>query len=239
MAIYLYAPVAFVGTEELIAELGARRLRKHDGMRFISKGAPIEFGYKDIVVCWGAHVPTIDGVRVLNNSYRYSTQLSLNIGTTRLFAQAGLNHLTTVRMSGPAYEKSILELKEHGKPTGPSKHIAYKEFPGYGVPYVKHFVSSKQVVHAFRGVNLETGKELPEPTNRILQKLELDFARITFSDAGGISYMRKILTAPPLRTAKLVKAYASAITGMIEPKVNNDPNTIEVNKNADQDILWR
>lgn len=66
MGVYIYCPRKSQGALELVQGLGAKRLRRFDGVSFWQKHRPIELAENDIVVCWGASLPEMDGVRILN-----------------------------------------------------------------------------------------------------------------------------------------------------------------------------
>jgi len=78
MNIYFYAPTLVEGTRELMTALDAKRLVRYDGMTFRSKGKPVTLAKGDVVVCWGAHVPEIAGIKVINASDKFTTELSIN-----------------------------------------------------------------------------------------------------------------------------------------------------------------
>ena len=64
---YVYCPHRSNGAFELVKALGAYRLRTFDGMDFWDKRKRYELRDGDIIVCWGASVPDIEGIRVLNS----------------------------------------------------------------------------------------------------------------------------------------------------------------------------
>jgi hypothetical protein len=66
MSIYLYAPKLTPGTKELMVALGATRLTGFDGMRFWHRGALRSFTPKDVIICWGATLPRLDSMTILN-----------------------------------------------------------------------------------------------------------------------------------------------------------------------------
>src|SRR4051812_19570622 len=97
--LYIYAPVIYSGTRELIAALSARRLVKHDGMRYLHKGVPVEFGPTDAIVCWGHHAPPVDKVPTLNASYLYADMVRLNVlGTQKKLQTLGFTTFGLTRM---------------------------------------------------------------------------------------------------------------------------------------------
>ncbi len=63
---YVYCPRKSTGALELVKALGARRLRDFDGKTFWDKKRKFRLSEGDVVVCWGAQIPEIEGVRILN-----------------------------------------------------------------------------------------------------------------------------------------------------------------------------
>src|SRR5688572_33445485 len=99
MGLYVYAPKLTTGVEELIGILQAKRLVRHDGMHFLYRGTPIEFAPTDAIVCWGAHIPPIQNVPVLNANVEYPTLLQLNTVGLRKINNAGYTSLFPVQLS--------------------------------------------------------------------------------------------------------------------------------------------
>lgn len=66
MSIYVYCGRKSTGALELVNALGAKRLRKFDGLHFRDKTRRHNLKDGDVVICWGESVPEFDGVRVLN-----------------------------------------------------------------------------------------------------------------------------------------------------------------------------
>jgi hypothetical protein len=67
MTIYVYSPNPSNGARDLTAALGGTRLRTFDGMDFWRRNRRIAFQPEDLIICWGAPVPELDGVRMLNH----------------------------------------------------------------------------------------------------------------------------------------------------------------------------
>ncbi len=66
--VYVFCPRKSTGALELVRILNAKRLRNFDGRFFWDKRTrrkivPVE---GDTIICWGAQIPELDGVRVLN-----------------------------------------------------------------------------------------------------------------------------------------------------------------------------
>lgn len=70
MSFFVFRTASSTGARELADTLGGRRLRKFEGGRFFGgrmSNHPINVRAGDVVVCWGAHVPAVTGIRFLNN----------------------------------------------------------------------------------------------------------------------------------------------------------------------------
>lgn len=74
MGIYIYCPRRSQGALELVHELGATRLRRFDGLDFWDRNRRKEVPEGSVVICWGAHIPDLDGIRVLNSSPEMMTK---------------------------------------------------------------------------------------------------------------------------------------------------------------------
>lgn len=64
---YVYCPRRSNGAFELVKALGADRLRKFDGIDFWDRQKRYALKEGDVVICWGATIPELDGIRVLNS----------------------------------------------------------------------------------------------------------------------------------------------------------------------------
>lgn len=64
---YVYCPHRSNGAFELVKALDAHRLRKFDGMDFWDKRKRYTLNPGDVIICWGATIPELDDVRVLNS----------------------------------------------------------------------------------------------------------------------------------------------------------------------------
>jgi hypothetical protein len=67
VSIYIYCPRKSEGAFELVKALDAQRLRRFDGLNFWDKKARFHPAKGDVIVCWGASVPEMEGLRVLNS----------------------------------------------------------------------------------------------------------------------------------------------------------------------------
>lgn len=67
MRLFVYCPRRSSGAFELVKALDAHRLRKFDGIDFWDKQKRYELKENDVIVCWGASIPELEGIRVLNS----------------------------------------------------------------------------------------------------------------------------------------------------------------------------
>lgn len=82
--IYVYTENLLNGSCEIAKAVGGEILRKFDGMNFWRKGKRVTFNPDDSLICWGAHAPEMDGVKIVNgiepiNAAKFHRDLS-NIG---------------------------------------------------------------------------------------------------------------------------------------------------------------
>lgn len=64
--VYIYCPRKSDGAFELVRGLGAKRLRRFDGLEFWNKGKRFAPEAGSAIICWGTPLPELDGVRVVN-----------------------------------------------------------------------------------------------------------------------------------------------------------------------------
>jgi hypothetical protein len=64
--LYVYCPRKSEGALELLRALNAQRLRKFDGIDFWDKKKRFQLKEGDQVICWGAVLPELEGIKVLN-----------------------------------------------------------------------------------------------------------------------------------------------------------------------------
>jgi hypothetical protein len=212
MAIYFYAKTPTAGLGDLISRLNAQVLRKHDGMHFLRKGVPVEFSPHDSIVCWGAHIPPIKAVRVLNAKLEYPTQLELNVNGLRKLRKLGKMAFALQTLSLANWKKLLPVEDKDWYPVG-AKYtfptISLREFEGYGVSYYRFKSVSKSIVFCGKiiagndnnGYALESAKDLG-----------LDFGELWYGFNAEGAYLLKVITAPHLDTAgvELFKRYIEA-----------------------------
>jgi hypothetical protein len=222
MSIYFYAPRLYIGTAELIHALNGKRLVKHDGMHFRYKGTPITFGKSDAIVCWGAHVPPVDGVLMLNGSYKHQSQLALNMSMSNMpqthndIVPISIRAINPVSYAQVIAENFTPEGKLKGRPA--CGYVAYAEFPGYGVEH--HRFTRHAKVTLFDGKVIGSGKPNELEVNASRQMLEhfgLLFGTVSVSMLGTTAVIRKIITSPTL-DAEDVKTFAQSINHWLDKK---------------------
>jgi hypothetical protein len=214
MGIYIYAPIIYPGTRELIAALGAKRLVKHDGMRFLHKGTPVEFSSSDSVICWGRHTPPADNATFLNANYKYTDMIHLNTLGAKHINALGYTSFGITRMPDKLYLKMLEELRQAGgkfKSPGPSNgYVPCEDFEGYGIRYYRFTKIVK--VALFKDAVID---DAPAPDVKFAAKINaalgLDFGVFYFGKADAVTVLLKVITAPHLDAAG-VKAYASRIS---------------------------
>ena len=103
MAVFFFCKKPGNDAKRLANNLGAKILQQFDGMCFWNRDTRIELQEKDSVICWGSHIPEIEGVRVLNAGLSDRT----NFETLQLLTAHGFSTLAvadhTIRME--AYRK--------------------------------------------------------------------------------------------------------------------------------------
>lgn len=196
MSLYLYAPVIYPGTRELQTLLQAKRLVKHDGMHFVHKGVPLDFGPKDGIICWGAHAPAISKVPCLNASYEYPRILDVNLRGGAKLSRLGLNVYTMRDIGRRAWEASLSKDGANWYPTKTpaNKLVAIPDLEGYGYPY--HAFSDIYTTTIFNETVI-SGKrgDYVLPYHKALG---LDFAEYHMANHHGDQYLLRVTTVPTL-----------------------------------------
>lgn len=205
MSIYIFAPKIYPGTLELIEALQGKRLVKHDGMQFLQKGKPMRFDKADVIICWGQHVPPVDGVLMLNGNYRWTTQQEINIrmasiGNLSENVNAAIIAITRMQMSQYITDLEILRANGGIVSREPANyHVPCEDFPGFGSRYYAFTHQTK--VTLFVGKEIVTSGASPNLVSisrGLLNLLQLDFGVISVGMLGAIHTIRKINTAPAL-----------------------------------------
>lgn len=130
--LYVYAPVIQEGTKELIEALGARRLTRFDGMRFVNKGQPIAFDEKeDTIVCWGSYVPQIGKLRIFNKSLLFPNKHKLNENIGKVVPRSNTYRPGTII----PWTGTLLAGQYYGNDPDYSYVVPQEDFPGYAQPF--------------------------------------------------------------------------------------------------------
>lgn len=207
MSLFVYAPKLYPGTRELLDALQAKRLVKHDGMRFLHKGVPIEFGPQDTIVCWGAHIPAVGKIPCLNSSYTYASIQDLVTRGITTLRHAGYTAMIPRAISNKQYADALAATDPNTWwPTKPTQFVGLPDVEGYGIDY--HGFKNVTKQHVFKS-------EDNSFASKILTSLKLDFATLYVGKHHGDDYLLRITTAPTLNTAE-VKLYAEQITKWIK-----------------------
>lgn len=197
MTTYFYAPVVYDRLKEFITTLGAKRLIRFDGMRFLNKGRPVEFNKNDIIICWGYHVPTVPNVRMLNSNSMYPNQVLLNIDLhTRVTRQDYVVGYELIMYKNlVAYNQALFEQRNSTKNV---KIVAYKDVPGYGMR--RFDINNDYKVHIFLGKLINVIDNIPDNVVKeaisVLNNLHMDFGVVYVSKINSTYVIRKVMTAP-------------------------------------------
>jgi hypothetical protein len=201
MSLYIYAPTFQTGTRELIATLGAKRLIKHDGMRFLNKGTPVQFGPQDAIVCWGGHVPAPPGVACLNASYEFPTMEAVaTTGVSKLY-NIGQTVMVPMNIAPKRYTDGLANIKAGDWYPSSGRDIRYAAIPelvNYATEYYRFEAVRKVFVFKGKEVYTDLKEQSALPVN-IVEALKLDFAMVYMGGSRGSAYYAlRILTAPSL-----------------------------------------
>jgi hypothetical protein len=243
MGVYFYAPKLERGNRELIQALGAKRLIRFDGMDFWFRGNRIVFTKGDVIICWGAQLPPISGLTIINSNTKHFTDQSFNDGSI------GLNYFGVLPLMAIPPGTPIIDNKitMHGNTYVPSGR-----FPGYCTRFARH-ITSDLLLHVFNGkviyaetktatkranrwyrsestgfertpVDLSTLSErlLEMVTYEVTNNLKLTFATVHLGAYGKHSddytaYWLPMVTAPKLSN-ELVTVYAEAFNTFLAKK---------------------
>lgn len=218
MSIYVYAPRLYPGTRELIAALNAKRLVKHDGMRFLNKGVPVEFGNKDAIVCWGKHAPAVPGVPCLNASNSYPSMLDVNFRGLNKLRQTGFYAWPWEETSRKRWQDALPPAGEWwSNKRAPNNLVAAPEFEGYVQTYHKFGKLYTSLV--FQNECLTNSTD--ESILRAWEYLGLDFGELYIGVHQNQPFLMKVLTAPELG-ATGVKLFAEKISAWAAKHISTE-----------------
>jgi hypothetical protein len=227
MGIYFYAPELYPGTRELIAELGARRLRKHDGMHFLNKGVPIEFNNTDVIICWGSHVPPMENATVLNSNYSYTSQFQANLRMNTIPAFGSYAITPIVHM--PNYQRILAQLNANNWALHKSVEGGYvpsKNFPGYGTHFYSFGPTNKVTVFNQQILgDVAFDAEVTFAAKNTIAQLGLVFGTVYVNRLGTMCVVRKLLTAPKF-DAVTMKDFVKSVNNWITDKLHKNKELV-------------
>ena len=152
--LYVYCPRKSNGAFELVKALDAQRLRKFDGIDFWDRHRRHKLNDGDVVVCWGASVPDIEGVRVLNSAGMEGVN-TVYTDNDRL----GRNNIPTVAIYPSNYPRhSSLLYRLYDSHSG-SDLLQKVTKPDYQVQ--KELLKEEYRIHSFDGRSIRAGIKVP------------------------------------------------------------------------------
>lgn len=151
--LYVYCPRKSNGALELVKSLGANRLRRFDGMHFYDGKRRFSLVEGDTLVCWGATVPELEGVRVLNSSPARLNKLS----EIRALQAAGVKTVQLHAEVGKRQDEVILPRSANHQ--GGRDLLVTPDLPDY---YVRKEALVREFrLHSFAGRSIRAGVKQP------------------------------------------------------------------------------
>jgi hypothetical protein len=150
--IYVYCPRASQGAFELVTALGAKRLRKFDGIDFWRKRERCKLKPEDIIICWGNSIPEQDGVRVLNGLDKPVNKLD----ELDLLAMNGVPTISVYKDVAKAHPSLIPRVLHHEG--GMDLLVRPKRFD-YQV--LRELFLKEFRIHSFNGRSIRAGQKVP------------------------------------------------------------------------------
>jgi hypothetical protein len=124
MALYVYAPVKYEGTLELVKALGATRLLRYDGLDFWDKKTRMVFNPEDIIFCWGYCIAPRRDATVINGSYYFNRLNDATVFNT--FYKLVITSYGTLGIINPQFKLSLVS-----NSFNKGYYIDCKDYPGY------------------------------------------------------------------------------------------------------------
>lgn len=155
--IFVYCPRKSTGALELVKGLEGVRLRKFDGEDFWNKGQRVKIPEGSVLVCWGATVPELDGVRVLN-----SMDVPMNkFKQAELLIKAGV---PTIEVRRKDEGHSHANLIKAGYIPRSNFHVGGEDLL-FGVQNVGFYtkkmnLSNEYRIHSFNGKSIRAGQKI-------------------------------------------------------------------------------
>lgn len=157
MALFVYCPRKSQGALELVRALGATRLRKFDGMDFWDRKHRIPMTSGDIIVNWGAGLPTLDDVRVLNGTERVLNKYDAWV----TLVQAGLPSVRIYKKN----EVSVQSARQRGFLPRTFHHIGGNDLLNMNheqadMWVLKESLTAEYRIHSFAGKSIRAGQKV-------------------------------------------------------------------------------
>lgn len=159
--IYLFSRKNYPGLQTLTSALGATRLHRFDGEHFWdqSKKKRILIPSGSVVVPWGAFLPELDGVRVLNGTEDdlnrteiYSKLANFGVPTVKAYKEDMNSPTTWAGMTGYVPRKYGVPMFTNGSSVENIEADYYTQI----IPFTTEFV-----VHTFSGKSIRAGEKVP------------------------------------------------------------------------------
>jgi hypothetical protein len=230
MSLYIYCPRRSNGALELVKALGAKRLRRFDGLEFWDKKKPFSPTPADAIICWGSTLPELEGIRVLNGldkPVNKAEELSL-------LTKAGV---PTIRLYGiaPADAPKAVVLPRRVNHLGGHDLLHTPKQPDYYV--IKEDFVKEYRIHSFNQKSIRAGIKVPregyKPVEEAAWKEGLCHPWIRSFDAGWrVNYDGFKSNAKLRRIAhQAVKALGLSFGAVdIGEKANGNLCVLEVNR---------
>jgi hypothetical protein len=170
-------------------------------MNFRKLGKIVTFTPGDTIVNWGAHVPPIEGVNVLNSNVIYGSQLSVNTNrVSQYMRNIGIIVIPVEQFGDLGNYYKCLQTVSEGGAIKNGELVAYKEFEGYGTRCYRFTKQYK--VHIFNNEAILVGTNIPGKVIlaavEYAKLLKLDFAVINVGTVDNSIIIRKVITGPEL-----------------------------------------
>lgn len=162
MSIYVYCPRPSNGALELVRALNASRLRRFDGEHFWDKRKRHALKEGDVIICWGAIVPELDGVRVLNSADGPMNKKE----ELEIFKKKGIPTITVYQRIEKAPAGEIL-LPRKIRHEGGWDLLVTPDVPDFLV-LKENFVNEYRI-HSFAGKSIRAGIKVPREGFTVIQ----------------------------------------------------------------------
>lgn len=159
MKIYVYCPRLSTGAMDLRNVLGATRLRRFDGLSFWNKRRRFEPEQGSLIICWGARLPELDGIYVLNATDRLRNKYEEH----QALKAAGVSTVEIV-----AFDRNLYKIKNYtdagyvGRDAHHTGGLDLLDPPKMPDFFVKKLVLLEEYrIHSFAGRSIRAGVKVP------------------------------------------------------------------------------